>query len=55
MKKEESIIKILSQKPWETSQAIIDNDHDGKNFGTSKAKLGVKTIMAVSTVIFSLL
>ena len=54
MKKEQSIFQILSQKPWESSQAIVDNDHDGKTFGTSKAKLGVKTIMAVSTVIFSL-
>ena len=54
MKKEESIFKILSQKPWESSQAEIDNDHDGKTFGDSKAKLGVKTIMTVSTVIFSL-
>ena len=54
MKKEQSIFQILSQKPWESSQAIVDNDHDGKTFGKSKAKLGVKTIMAVSTVIFSL-
>ena len=54
MKKEQSIFQILSQKPWESSQAAVDNDHDGKTFGTSKAKLAVKTIIAVSTVIFSL-
>ncbi len=54
MKKEEGILKILSQKPWESSQAVIDNEHDGKTFGISKAKLGVRTIMTVSTVIFSL-
>jgi len=54
MKKEEGIFKILSQKPWEASQAVIDNNHDGKTFGISKAKLGVRTIMTVSTVIFSL-
>ena len=44
MKKEEGIFKILSQKPWEASQAVIDNNHDGKTFGISKAKLGVRTI-----------
>ena len=54
MKKEESIFKILTQKPWEPSQVAIDNKHDGKTFGMSKAKLGVRTIMTVSTVLFSL-
>ena len=54
MKKQESIFKLLSQKPWESSQAEIDNNHDGKTFGISKAKLGVRTIMTVSTVLFSL-
>ena len=45
---------MLSQKPWEPSQAALDNQHDGKTLISSKAKLGVKTIMVVSTVIFSL-
>ena len=54
MRKQESIFKLLSQKPWDSSQAEIDNNHDGKTFGISKAKLGVRTIMTVSTVIFSL-
>jgi len=53
-KEEENIFKILSQKPWESSQAVIDNEHLGKNFAASKENLGVKTIIAVSTVIFSL-
>ena len=53
-KKELNIFKLLSQKPWETSQAIIDNEHDGKTLASSKAKLGVRTVMVVSTVIFSL-
>ena len=53
-KKELNIFKLLSQKPWEASQAIIDNQHDGKTLASSKAKLGVKTVMVVSTVIFSL-
>ena len=54
-KKEESFFQLISQKPWEASQAILDNDHDGKTFADSKAKLGVRTVMVVSTVIFSLL
>ena len=53
-KKELNIFKLLSQKPWEASQATIDNEHDGKTLASSKAKLGLRTIMVVSTVIFSL-
>ena len=53
-KKEESFFKLITQKPWEASQAILDNDHDGKTLAVSKAKLGVRTVMVVSTVIFSL-
>jgi cytochrome c oxidase subunit III len=53
-KKEESFFKLISQKPWEDSQAILDNDHNGKTLNMSKARLGVRTIMVVSTVIFSL-
>jgi len=53
-KKELNIFKLLSQKPWEPSQSALDNEHDGKTLASSKAKLGVRTIMVVSTVIFSL-
>ena len=53
-KKELNIFKLLSQKPWEPTQAALDNQHDGKTLASSKAKLGVRTIMVVSTVIFSL-
>ena len=53
-KRELNILKLLSQKPWEPSQATIDNEHDGKTLAMSKAKLGVRTVMVVSTVIFSL-
>ncbi len=53
-KKELNIFKLLSQKPWEASQSAIDNEHDGKTLYLSKAKLGVRTIMVVSTIIFSL-
>ena len=53
-KKEESFFKLISQKPWEASQALLDNEHDGKTLAVSKAKLGVRTVMIVSTVLFSL-
>jgi cytochrome c oxidase subunit III len=53
-KKTESFFKLITQKPWESSQAAIDNDHDGTTLSVSKAKLGVRTIMVVSTIIFSL-
>ena len=53
-KKEESFFKLISQKPWEASQSVLDNEHDGKTLAMSKAKLGVRTVMVVSTVIFSL-
>tara|TARA_B100001540_G_scaffold251968_1_gene228251 strand:- start:380 stop:1015 length:636 start_codon:yes stop_codon:yes gene_type:complete len=53
-KKELNIFKLLAEKPWEASQAEIDNQHDGRTLDLSKAKLGVRTIMVVSTVIFSL-
>ena len=53
-KKEDSFFKLITQKPWEASQATLDNDHDGKTLAISKAKLGVRTVMVVSTVFFSL-
>ena len=53
-KKEESFFSLISQKPWEDSQSILDNEHDGKTLEVSKAKLGVRTVMVVSTIIFSL-
>ena len=45
--------KILAEKPWEESQAKIDNEHQGKTLSLSKYKLGLRTIMVVSTIIFS--
>ena len=53
-KKELNIFKLLSEKPWEESQKAIDDKHDGKTLTLSREKLGVRTIMVVSTVIFSL-
>jgi len=51
-KKELNIFKLLSQKPWEASQAAIDNQHDGKTLYLSKAKLGVRTIMVLAQLFF---
>jgi cytochrome c oxidase subunit III len=53
-KKKESFFSLISQKPWEDSQSILDNEHDGKTLAISKAKLGVRTVMVVSGIIFSL-
>ena len=52
-KKEETFFQLISQKPWEASQAKLDNKHDGKTLKLSREKIGVRTIMVVSTVIFS--
>ena len=54
MKKKESIFQLLSQKPWEPSQAKIDNLHDGETLNLSKGKLGLRFIMFVSTIFFCL-
>ena len=54
MKKKESIFKLLSQKPWESSQAKIDDQHDGETLNLSKGKLGLRFIMIVSTIFFCL-
>ena len=49
-----SIFKSIFEKPWEESQSLKDNEHDGKAFSITGSKLGIRTIMVVSTVIFSL-
>ena len=54
MKKKESIFQLLSQKPWEPSQAKIDNLHNGETLNLSKGKLGLRFIMFVSTIFFCL-
>ena len=54
MKKKESIFHLLTQKPWEPSQAEIDDLHTGETLGLSKGKLGLRFIMIVSTIFFSL-
>ena len=54
MKKKESIFQLLTQKPWEIDQIKIDNMHDGATIDLSKGKLGLRFIMFVSTIFFSL-
>ena len=54
MKKKESIFQLLAQKPWDPNQAKIDNMHDGATIDLSKGKLGLRFIMIVSTIFFSL-
>ena len=54
MSKSKGIIKSLFEKPWEKDQIEIDNEHQGQTLNLSKYKVGLRTIMVVSTVIFSL-
>ena len=54
MCKSKSIFSLLFEKPWEENQIKIDNQHQGKTLNLSKYKLGLRTIMVVSTVLFSL-
>ena len=54
MKKKETIFQLLTQKPWDPTQAKIDNMHDGETLDLSKGKLGLRYIMIVSSIFFSL-
>ena len=54
MSKKKSIFQLLTEKPWETDQIEADNEHEGRTLNITKHKLGLKTIMPASTVLFSL-
>ena len=54
MSKSKNIFSTLFEKPWEEDQIKIDNEHQGQTLSLSKYKVGLRTIMVVSTVIFSL-
>jgi len=54
VKKKETIFQLLTQKPWDPSQAKIDDLHDGETLSLSKSKLGLRFIMIVSTIFFCL-
>tara|TARA_Y100001970_G_scaffold189863_1_gene230818 strand:+ start:878 stop:1510 length:633 start_codon:yes stop_codon:yes gene_type:complete len=52
--KQKSIFQLITEKPWEKDQIEADNKHQGQTLSLSKYKLGLRTIMVVSTVLFSL-
>ena len=54
MSKSKSIFQLIFEEPWEKDQIEIDNKHEGHTLNLSKYKLGLRTIMIVSTVLFSL-
>ena len=54
MSTKKSIFQLLTEKPWEKDQIEADNEHQGKTLSLTKQKLGLRTIMAASTVLFSL-
>jgi len=50
-----SIFRQLTEKPWVTAQARVDNFHFGGTFALPTAKLGLRVFLAVVTVVFMLL
>ncbi len=50
-----SIFRQLTDKPWETAQATVDDRHDGSEFSLPAATVVVRLLLAVITVLFSLL
>ena len=54
MKKKESILQLLMQKPWDPAQVKVDNLHEGTTLDLSKGKLGLRYIMIISTIFFCL-
>jgi len=54
VKKKESILQLLMQKPWDPAQVKVDNLHEGTTLDLSKGKLGLRYIMIISTIFFCL-
>ena len=54
MSKKKTIFQLLTEKPWEQDQIEADNEHQGQTVNLTKQKLGLRTLMAASTVLFSL-
>ena len=54
MNKKKTIFQLLTEKPWEQDQIEADNEHQGQTVNVTKQKLGLRTLMAASTVLFSL-
>ncbi|RPF89990.1 MAG: alternative cytochrome c oxidase polypeptide CoxN [Rhizobiales bacterium TMED168] len=49
-----SILGILSQKPWTSDQAAIDNKHSGKSSSMPLPRVALYVLMAVIGVLFTL-
>lgn len=47
------IVHELTRKPWTTAQGTIDNLERGSAFPLPKAKVGLRVLIAVLTVLFS--
>ena len=47
MIEKKSIFKSIFEKPWEQSQALKDNNHDGKALSITGSKLGVRYIIVL--------
>ena len=54
MSKKKSIFQLLTEKPWEKDQIEADNEHQGQTLSLTKQKVGLRTLIAASTVLFSL-
>ena len=54
MSKKKTIFQLLTEKPWEQDQIEADNEHQGQTVNLTKQKLGLRTLMAASAVLFSL-
>ncbi len=50
-----SLIRQLTEKPWETVPGTVVDLHGGRAFSLPTAKLGLRVFLAVVTVLFSLL
>jgi cytochrome c oxidase subunit 3 len=50
-----SIFRQLTDKPWVTARGKVDDRHDGSEFSLPTATLGLRVLLAVITVLFSLL
>ena len=49
------IVHELTRKPWTTAQGTIDNFQAGSAFALPTAKVGLRVLIAVITVVFSIL
>jgi cytochrome c oxidase subunit 3 len=50
-----SIFRQLTDKPWVKARGKVDDRHDGSEFSLPTATLGLRVLLAVITVLFSLL